>query len=192
MYTLNAIENSDARCGSDIQNFPSFEAARAAMESAYNHSLKIFGGTFEKEENELKYLEEQRWANISDTSAHIQIGLDEYRWEITEDPAYVPAQAQPAFAVVGCTTSSHNGDLIMIEPKFASSEEEAKRLLKQMYLDELEDRCLEDNNACDENDESCPGGCYEGEVANIWDYADYAFHCLVNVAHFRYFPIKNS
>ena len=60
------------------------------------------------------------------------------------------------------------------------------------YQKELDNRGLEDNDACDENDDSCPGGCLNDTCADVWDNAAYAFDCLVNVAHFSYFPLSRK
>lgn len=93
------------------------------------------------------------------------------------------------FVVTGCSINNGNGDIIPVVPVFAETEDAAQAVLKKLYMDELKDLGLEDNNACDENDESCPGGCLSGREADIWNHTQYAYG-LVNVAHFSYFPLE--
>jgi hypothetical protein len=53
--------------------------------------------------------------------------------------------------------------------------------MRKRYEEALKARDLEDNNACDENDESIPGGYFTDEVAGIYAYADFAFGQLLEV-----------
>lgn len=193
MFVLKETENSDARCGCVTSNSPDIKTAQTHMKELYEKTIHLLGGVFEDHESEALDAEEQRWANITPTSAHIQAGLDAFDWEIAEDPNWVSKDDCPqGFIVVGCTTSNHNGDLIPAVPIFAKTEEEAKAILEKLYRKELDNLGLPDNNACDENDESCPGGCLEGTSADIWDYTEYTFNCLTNVAHFSYFPLVSQ
>lgn len=89
MFILKETENSDVRCGSTVTLFASEKEAQDKMHELYEKSLHIFGGDFAAEENELADGEDQRWACITPSSAHIQDGLDAYDWAISEEPEWV-------------------------------------------------------------------------------------------------------
>lgn len=190
MFVLKELENSDVRCGCVTTNYADIRAAQNGMKEQFEKTKKLLEGSFADHEVEDLDTETQRWASISPMSAHIQDGLDAYDWEIVEDSNWVSKDDAPeGFVIIGCTTANNNGNLSPMVPIYARTEAEAKAILKEVYQKELDNRGLKDNDACDENDESCPGGCLEDTCANIWDDADYAFGCLVNVAHFSYFPL---
>lgn len=192
MFIVKEMENSDVRCASSVTNFKSADAAYEFMKAQFEKSKELLGGSYAEDEQENLEAEDQRWAAINSTAAHIQVGFDACDWEIVEDPEWVSKDEVPeGFVVVGCKTNNDNGDLIPIVPVYARTETEAKAILEKVYREELDNRGLQDNDACDENDESCPGGCLTDTSADIWDNAGYAFDCLVNVAHFSYFPLKN-
>lgn len=192
MFVLKELENSDARCDCTTTNFADIKAAQKYMAEQFFEKLKTLpGGTYAEEESERLCPEEQRWANINSSSAHIQDGLDAYDWEICEDPSWVQKNDCPeGFIVTGCKTDNKNGELLPVIPVYAKTEDEAKDIMKMLYQAELENRGLMDNGACDEEGNSCPGGWMDGTGADIWDNAEYAFDCLVNVAHFSYYPIQ--
>lgn len=195
MFVLKELENSDVRCGCVTFNYANLKAAQDGMKKKYEVSKTLLGGQFDDHEPESLEidLELQRWATISPMSAHIQVGLDTYSWEICEDPNWVSKSDAPeGFVVIGCTTDYNNGDLIPMVPIYAKTEAEAKAVLKEVYQKELDNRGLEDNDACDENDDSCPGGCLNDTCADVWNNAAYAFDGLVNVAHFSYFPLSRK
>lgn len=193
MFVLKELENSDARCGCVTCNFADLKAAQNNMREQFEKTKKLLHGEFDKEENEKLPSELQRWASISPMSAHIQEGLDAYDWEIVEDSDWVNKNDGPnGFVVTGSTINGSNGDIIPVVPVFAATEEEAREVLKKMYLHELENLGLEDNDACDENDDSCPGGCLTDCEADIWNYTEHTFDSLVNVAHFSYFPLAGQ
>lgn len=193
MFIVKELENSDARCGCVNTNFADIKSAQDFMRAQFEKSKNLLGGTYAEEEQENICSEEQQWATISPTSAHIQVGLDAYDWEIEEDSKWVSKEAEPeGFIVYGCTVDNENGNLIPFTPVYAKTEDEAKAVMKKMYLDELANRGLADNNACDEQDAACPGGCLYGTGAEIWDFTEYAFNCLVNVVHFSYCPISSK
>lgn len=191
MFIVKEMENSDVRCGCVTKSFTDEKSAQKFMKSQFERVKEILGETYADHEQEDIKSEEQRWATINSTAAHIQVGFDAYDWEIAEDPEWVSKDEVPeGFVIVGCKTNNDNGDLIPIVPVYARTETEAKAMLEKVYREELDNRGLQDNDACDENDESCPGGCLTETSADIWDNAGYAFDCLVNVAHFSYFPLK--
>lgn len=89
MFILKETENSDVRCGSVITNFETMDEAQQRMRELYQKTVNILGGNFDAEEDEECCPENQRWATISATSAHIQNCMDAYDWEIIEDPEWV-------------------------------------------------------------------------------------------------------
>lgn len=192
MFIVKELENSDARCGCVNTNFADIKSAQDFMRAQFEKSKNLLGGTYAEEEQENICSEEQQWATISPTSAHIQVGLDAYDWEIEEDSDWVNKNDGPnGFVVTGSTINGSNGDIIPVVPVFAATEKEAREVLKKMYMHELENLGLEDNNACDENDESCPGGYLTDCEADIWNYTEHTYG-LVNVAHFSYFPLAGQ
>lgn len=193
MFVLKELENSDVRCGCVTTNYADIKAAQNGMKEQFEKTKKLLHGEFDDQEKDEFPAELQRWASISPMSAHIQDGLDAYDWEICEDPNWVSKDDAPeGFVIVGSITDNNNGDLIPLVPIYAKTEAEAKAILKEVYQKELDKRGLEDNDACDENDDSCPGGCLNDTCADVWDNAAYAFDCLVNVAHFSYFPLSRK
>lgn len=192
MFVLKELENSDVRCGCVTTNYADIKAAQNGMKEQFEKTKKLLHGEFDKEENEKLPSELQRWASISPMSAHIQEGLDAYDWEIVEDSDWVNKNDGPnGFVVTGSTINGSNGDIIPVVPVFAATEEEAREVLKKMYMHELENLGLEDNDACDKNDDSCPGGCLTDCEADIWNYTEHTYG-LVNVAHFSYFPLAGQ
>ena len=193
MFVLKELENSDARFDCITTNFDDIKAAQKYMTEQFEKLKKALGGTFDEEESPWLCAGMQRWANICSTSAHIQVGLDAYDWEICEDPSWVKKDGCPeGFVVTGCKTKNESGELLPVIPVYAKTEDEAKAIMEQLYQAELENRGLMDNGACDEEGNSCPGGWVDGTGADIWDNAEYAFDCLVNVAHFSYYPIQTA
>lgn len=189
VYILTYKENSDEKCTAESAIFGSEAEVIREMKSAFNSMKESFGGEFSEEEDELKHMEEQRWAAVSDTSAHIQVGIDSYDWNITQDERYSPANKDPGnkrYIVSGCTKNGENGDMIPTTPRIFSDEEEAKGYLRQRYEDELKELDLDDNEACNEEGDSIPGGCLEsdGTCAQIWNITDCSFGALENVAIF--------
>ena len=89
MFILKETENSDVRCGSVITNYETMDGAQQRMRELYQKTVNILGGNFDAEEDEECCPENQRWATISATSAHIQNCMDAYDWEIIEDPEWV-------------------------------------------------------------------------------------------------------
>ena len=53
--------------------------------------------------------------------------------------------------------------------------------MRKRYEAALKARDLEDNGACDENEEAIPGGYFTDEEAGIYVYADFAFGQLLEV-----------
>lgn len=62
--------------------------------------------------------------------------------------------------------------------------DDAVKAMRKRYDEALRVRDLEDNNACDENDESIPGGYFDDEGAGIYVYADFAFGQLLEVVSY--------
>lgn len=189
VYILTYKENSDEKCTAESAIFGSEAEVIREMKSAFNSMKESFGGEFSEEEDEFKHMEEQRWATMSDTSAHIQVGIDSYDWSITQDGRYSPANndtGNKRYIVSGCTKNGENGDMIPTTPRIFSDEEEAKGYLRQRYEDELKELDLEDNEACNAEGESIPGGCMEsdGTCAQIWNITECSFGALENVAIF--------
>lgn len=61
---------------------------------------------------------------------------------------------------------------------------DAVNMMHQAYLEALKERELEDNDACDENDNSVPGGCFTEEEATVWGEAEFAFGQLLPIVQF--------
>lgn len=197
VYILTYKENSDEKCTAESAIFGSEAEVIREMKSAFNSMKESFGGEFSEEEDELKHMEEQRWATVSDTSAHIQVGIDSYDWSITQDERYSPANKDPGnkrYIVSGCTKNGENGDMIPTTPRIFSDEKEAKGYLRQRYEDELKELDLEDNEACNAEGESIPGGCMEsdGTCAQIWNITECSFGALENVAIFILTEVDNG
>lgn len=124
MFILNETENSDVRCGSTVTLFASEKEAQDKMRELYEKSLHIFGGDFAAEENALADGEDQRWACITPSSAHIQDGLDAYDWAISEEPEWVKANndAKPATGVMDANFKELAlGDKVVLLDKFAGT-----------------------------------------------------------------------
>lgn len=181
MFILLETENSDVKCGSTTTLFGSMEKAQEIMKERYDKTIEIFGGEFDSEERENLCPENQRWAHISDGAAHVQVGIDNWSWEISEDPDWVKADTTKGFIVTGAKTEEESGDLLLIQPVFAATEEDAKRILKEMYLKALQETGLEDNGARDCDGDPASGGKLLEDKAELWDYAEYASYSLVNV-----------
>lgn len=98
----------------------------------------------------------------------------------------------PAFLVTGCTIDTDNGDQYPIRPIPAYSEEDAQKKLENAYFEELEKRGLTNNGACDEKDESAPGGFVSHFEAGIYNYAEFANDALIMVASFVAFPYTTA
>lgn len=89
MFILKETENSDARCESVITNFETLNEAQQKMRELYQKTVNILGGNFDTEEAEDCCPENQKWASIFETTAHIQDCLDAYDWEIIKAPEWV-------------------------------------------------------------------------------------------------------
>ncbi len=70
--------------------------------------------------------------------------------------------------------------VIAVSPK----KEIAVRRMRERYEEELSSLNLTDNDAHDENDESCPGGYFTEDEAGIYDYASFAFDQLLEIVSF--------
>lgn len=200
MFTLKYQENSDARCGGDIRNFASWKDADREMETAFLATLRVLlpdmTEEFEKglEKEEFRQLggdagvgKDGRLAYLSKgKSAEIQIGIDDFQWEIIEDPDFVPARS--LYTVTGIIHNEENGGVFQDGPYLFTEFEAAEKKLRELYQTYLETYDVEDNGACDENEESCPGGYLDfykkeqfGEAC-VYAMPQYALNCLVKVA----------
>lgn len=194
-FILCRVDSYVSAITTHSQYFDSLEAAQAQMKDEYSRSKDLLGGSFDDErDDDLSDETEQRWARISDMSAHIQTGLDCNHWDITmvdrpnaeKDKAADADSADVLYIVSGCTKNGENGDMIPVTPKTFSDKEEAKGYLRQRYEDELKELDLDDNEACNDEGDSIPGGCLEsdGTCAQIWNITDCSFGALENVAIF--------
>lgn len=66
----------------------------------------------------------------------------------------------------------------------------AQKKMDELYRELLKKFDLEDNNACDENGESCPGGYIDGSEAVIYAMPEYAMGCLVELAAIVIRPVQ--
>ena len=60
-----------------------------------------------------------------------------------------------------------------VNPKQYSTPKEAYDAMREVYLNELKSRGLDDNGGSNEDGESCPGGYIISDEAQIFDYAQY-------------------
>lgn len=187
VYIVKYTENSDAACKSETRLFGNLEAAREQVQHDYETSLKIFGrDRFAPVEDEND--PDKPWANIGNTEAHIQDGIDSYDWEIIEDERFVVADWTPnrreRYALIGCEKDEDNGNFMPFTTKLFLSKEAAKKELRQCYFRLLKDYELENNAACDEDGATIPGGYIEtdGMEATIYDRTENAFGAIEEVA----------
>lgn len=190
MFIVKEMENSDVRCGCVTKSFVDEKSAREFMKFQFERTKEILGGIYADHEREDIDAEKQQWATINSTAAHIQVGFDAYDWEIEEDPEWVKKDSAPkGYIVVGYMTDLESGELKIEPPVYTKTKEDARQVMGEMYQATLKTLDVPDNNACDTEGNSCPGGWIGEDSANIWDYAEYAAGCLVNVATFAYYPL---
>ena len=111
MYILKFQENSDITCSCEVNLYGGLKEAQTAMNDEYQKLCHLLGDNFDSEEDESADSDCQRWAQCHSDSAHIQVCLDTYDWEIISDDRFVPA-----------------------DPIMASSEEKALIELKKYQL----------------------------------------------------------
>lgn len=87
------------------------------------------------------------------------------------------------YLLSGSWVNPENGDINTIAPQTFLDRESATRALKMTYDIHRMKNDVPDAIS-DENGESIPGGCCDEEEAKIYVNAEYAFDCLVQVAHF--------
>lgn len=113
--------------------------------------------------------------------------------EISDKAVQVEAKGNlPAFIVTGCSTDTENGELYPIKPIFAYSEEDAQKKMETAYFEKLKGLGLNNNGACDENDDSAPGGFVSHFEAGIYNYAEFANDALIMIASFVVFPYASA
>lgn len=195
VYIVKYTENSDAACKSETRLFGNLKAAREQVQHDYETSLNIFGRdrfVLAEDEND----PDKPWANIGNTGAHIQDGIDSYDWEIIEDERFCPVDEQSKqtmYALVGCEKNGENGNLEPLKTRLFSNLGKAKKELRKKYLVLLKEHRLENNAACDANGESIAGGYIEtdGMEATLYDNTEAAFGALEEVAFLAIHEVKN-
>lgn len=88
------------------------------------------------------------------------------------------------YAVAKSAIDKSSGYVSLYTVGVYATRDEARRKMRDEYEKALNILALEDNGACDEHDESIPGGYFADDEAGIYDYVNFAFGQLLEVSSF--------
>ena len=176
MYILKYMKNSDDRCDSSVEIFPTLKDAQQKM--AYD-----FTQTLLKLDIDLVsfHPSDSKYASVSGSGAMVHIDIDHYSWEIIDDPNYVYTPNTWMFA---CAVRDSKTGELSIGQSFWPDYPSAQKEMRKQYDAMLKDLELSDNNSCNEDGESVPGGYFDGSQAVIYAHVDYCMGQLLEKAVF--------
>lgn len=93
------------------------------------------------------------------------------------------------FTIEAITINEENGDFNFLTSPKALDKEAALLEMRSLYEQQLNAWDLDDNNACNDDGEAIPGGCWYGEDAVLYAMPPSACGCLIQVCVMRIVPI---